>query len=330
MFGFVVRRVVSGLTVMLMVTAAAFVLFFMGPSDPARQICGDRNCTPQRLADIRASLNLDEPLPAQFTGYMTGIFTGRDIHAGAIVKECPAPCLGYSYLSDRPVTQMIAERLPVTISVAGGAVVVFLLLGVTAGAFAAIHRGKPMDKLLVGGSLVITSFPYYIVALLAALFLSIKYPIFPRGGYTPLTENPLAWVKGLLLAWVVLGLFYSTQYARYTRAAMVEALGEDFVRTARAKGLPPNRVHFKHALRAGLTSVVTIFGLDLAGLLAGTIFTERIFDVHGLGLLALDSFNQGDLPVIMGTVLYAAFLLITLNIIIDIVYSFLDPRVRLG
>lgn len=330
MFGYVVRRVLQGLSVVLVVMIASFILFFLGPSRPEYAMCGDRNCTPSRLADIRASLSLDKPIPQQFTEYFAGIFTGREIHSGGFTKDCPAPCLGYSFSADQPVTTMIIERIPVTISVALGAMVIFLILGVSSGALAAIHRGTMWDKTLVGGSLVMTSFPYYLVALLAAIYLTIQYEIFPRTGYTPLTENPIEWFKGLLLPWVVLGIVYATAYARYTRAAMVEALGEDFVRTARAKGLSMSRVNVKHALRAGLTSVVTILGLDVAGLLAGTIFTERIFDVQGLGIQALDAFESGDLPLIMGSVMYASFLLVALNILIDVVYSFLDPRVRLG
>jgi peptide/nickel transport system permease protein len=329
-FGYLVRRIIAGLSVVLVVMVVSFGLFFLGPARPEYAMCGDRNCTPDRLADIRKSLSLDKPIPQQFVEYFGGIVTGREIHSGGFVKECPAPCLGYSFTADQPVTDMIIEKIPVTVSVALGAMVVFLLVGVTSGALAAIHRGTPWDKALVGGSLVMTSFPYYLVALLAAIYLTIQYEIFPRTGYTPLTENPVEWFKGLLLPWLVLGIVYATQYARYTRAAMVEALGEDFVRTARAKGLSRNKVHVKHALRAGLTSVVTILGLDLAGLLAGTIFTERIFDVQGLGLQALDAFGVGDLPLIMGSVMYASFLLVALNIVVDIVYSFLDPRVRLG
>jgi peptide/nickel transport system permease protein len=330
MFGYVIRRIFEGLSVILVVMVAAFILFFIGPSRPEYAMCGDRNCTPSRLADIRASLSLDKPIPQQFVEYFGGIFTGRDIHSGGFVKECGAPCLGYSFSADQPVTTMIIERIPVTLAVALGAMVIFLVVGVVLGALAAINRGTLWDKTLVGGSLVLTSFPYYLVALLAAIYLTIQFEIFPRSGYTPLTENPIEWFTGLLLPWVVLGGVFATAYARYTRAAMVEALGEDFVRTARAKGLSVTRVNFKHALRAGLTSVVTILGLDLAALLSGTIFTERIFDVQGLGLMALDAFESGDLPVIMGSVMYAAFLLVALNIVIDVVYSFLDPRVRLG
>ncbi|WP_020573698.1 ABC transporter permease [Actinopolymorpha alba] len=330
MFGYVIRRVAAGLSVVLVVMVISFFLFFIGPAKPEYAICGDRNCTPSRLADIRASLSLDKPVSEQFTEYFSGIFTGREIHSGGFVKECDVPCLGWSFIRNEPVTKLIVERLPVTISVALGAMVIFTTLGVTIGALAAIHRGSIWDRALVSSSLILTSFPYYLVALLAAIYLTIQFEVFPRSGYHPLTDNPWEWFKGLLLPWAVLGAVYATAYARYTRAAMVEALSEDFVRTARAKGLSPRRVHFRHALRAGLTSVVTILGLDLAGLLAGTIFTERIFEVQGLGLLALNAFDNGDLPVIMGSVMYASFLLVGLNIVIDIVYSFLDPRVRLG
>ncbi|MGW0227006.1 ABC transporter permease [Actinopolymorpha singaporensis] len=330
MFGYIVRRIVAGIAVILVVMVASFFLFFLGPSQPEYSICGNRNCTPDRLADIRRSLSLDKPVPEQFAEFFTGIVTGREIHSGGFVKKCDVPCLGYSFVADQPVTTMIVQGLPVTISVALGAMVIFTVFGVTTGALAAIHRGTLWDKTLVSGSMVLTSFPYYLVALLAAIYLTIQYQVLPRSGYEPLLQNPLGWFKGLLLPWVVLGAVYATSYARYTRAAMVEALGEDFVRTARAKGLTVRKVNFKHALRAGLTSVVTILGLDLANLLTGTVFTEQIFNVQGLGLIALNAFGNGDLPVIMGSVLYASFLLVALNIVVDIVYSFLDPRVRLG
>ena len=330
MLGYVVRRILSGITVVLVVTVAAFILFFVGPQQPEYAICGDRNCTADRLQDIRQSLSLDKPVPQQFTEYFAGIFTGREIRSGGFIKECPVPCLGYSYVANEPVTKLIVERIPVTLSVALGAMVVFLTLGISTGVYAAIHRGSLVDKVLVAGSLVFSAFPFYIVALLAAIYLSIQYQILPRGGYVPLTENPFGWFKGLLMAWLVLGTVMATQYARYTRAAMVEALGEDYLRTARAKGLGWRKVYFRHALRAALTAVVTILGLDLAGLMTGTIFTERIFDVQGLGLLALNSFNVGDLPMIMGTVLYAAIILVALNLIVDVVYSIVDPRTRLG
>lgn len=330
MFGYIVRRAIAGFTVIAAVSVFAFILFFVGPTDPAYAICGTRNCSPDRLESIRSSLHLDRPIPQQLVEYYQGIATGRDIQTGGIVKHCSAPCLGWSFLQDQPVTQMMLQRLPVTISVALGAAVVFLTVGVALGVIAAARRGTLIDRGMMGSTLVINAFPYYLVALLAWLTFTLKFPIFPRSGYTPLTEDPWGWFKGLLFPWVVLGIVSATAYARYTRTAMVESLSEDYVRTARAKGVSTRSIYLKHALRAALTSVVTILGLDLAGLLTGTIFTEQIFSVQGLGLMGLQAFNAGDLPVIMGVVIFTALLLVVFNLIVDIVYSLLDPRVRVG
>ena len=330
MTGYIVRRILSGLTVIFAVSFAAFLLFFLGPSDPARSICGDRNCVPERLHAIESSLGLNEPIPVQLGQFYKGIFTGRTIQTGGFTKECHARCFGWSFLQDQPVTNLMLSRLPVTISVALGAAVIFVGVGCTLGVLAAIRRGTWIDRGLMAAALVVTAFPYYLVALLAYLTFTLQLPIFPQSGYVPVTQSPLKWFAGLLLPWLVLGLTSATAYARYTRTAMVETISEDYVRTARAKGLSMRNVYLKHTLRAALTSVVTILGLDLAFLLTGTIFTERIFAVQGLGLLGLDAFNAGDLPVILGVVIFSTMLLVFFNLLVDIVYSILDPRVRLG
>ncbi len=201
----------------------------------------------------------------------------------------------------------------------------------TLGVLAARWRGTSADRLLVGGSLVVSSIPYYLFALLAWIFLTLKWDVFPATGYTPLTENPAAWAAGLLLPWLVIGVTYSTQYARFTRGSMVETLSEDYIRTATAKGVKSSRVVFRHGLRAAIVPIVTIFGLDFATLLAGTVFTEQIFNINGIGWWALDSVTAPqDFPVILATVLVSAVLIVVANLIVDIVYSFLDPRVRMS
>lgn len=330
MFGYLVRRIIAAFSVLVMVSIATFALFFLGPSDPAAALCGDRNCTPERYAQIQKSLGLDEPKVQQYVDFAGGIFTGRDLQSGAWTKECPAPCFGYSFNQDRPVTDILVENIPVTMSLAIGGLTLTLIVGVTIGVFAALNRGRPLDKGLVGFSLTMNSVPYYIVAVLAFLILSVDLEIFPRTGYHPITEEgPIAWMSGLLLAWCVMGLYNSTAYARFSRASMVEALSEDFVRTARAKGLSARRVNLRHALRAGMAPVVTIFGLDLGQVVGGLVFTEYIFGLQGLGRLALDSVTTGDLPVIMGTVLFVSMCVVTMNIIVDFVYGVIDPRVRL-
>ena len=182
----------------------------------------------------------------------------------------------------------------------------------------------------MSGTLLISSVPYYIVGLVAVLYLTVLHPILPRGGWTSPMHSPFKWFAGLVAPWLVQGLYGCTDYARFARGSMVETLSEDYIRTARAKGLADRTVTYKHALRAGLIPVITIFGLDIAGSLSGAIFTEKLFDLPGLGMLSLDSVNNYDLPLIMGTVLLATIFLVALNLVVDVTYSLIDPRVRLS
>ncbi|MFI5708514.1 ABC transporter permease [Kribbella sp. NPDC051620] len=330
MLYFVARRLVSALSVVLVTLVATFALFFVAPTDPAAAICGDRNCTQERYNDIKENLHLDRPKVQQFAEYTAGIFAGRTFTTSGVVQDCKAPCLGFSFKSNRPVTEMLSSRLPVTVSLVLGYAVIVLTVGVTVGSMAAKRRGTTADRVLMSSTLMLSSIPYYIVALMLSLYLTVLYPILPRGGYTPLTENPAKWFTGLLTPWLVLGVYSCTQYARYSRGSMVETLSEDYIRTARAKGLSDRVVTYKHALRSGLIPVVTIFGLDIATSLAGAIFTERIFDLPGLGNLVLESLKNYDLPVIMGTVLISSVILVAMNFLVDVAYSVIDPRVRLA
>ena len=330
MLGFVVRRIVSGLLVLLVTSVSIFALFFYGPADPALAYCPEMHCSPDRLERVRTSLHLDDPVEEQYAQYMQGIFVGRDFQAGAITIECPAPCLGVSFKLRTNVTSLLWSRFPATASIALGGAVLFLVFGVGLGVVAARSRGALLDKLIVGGTLFLNALPFYLIALLAWLLLISKWGIFPESGYfSPIHDGPVAWAKGLMLAWLVLGVAFATDYARFSRGSMVEALNEDFVRTARAKGLSERRTVLRHALRAALVPVVTIFGLDLAELLGGTVFLERIFDIQGIGITALDAVGTKDLPIIAATVLVAAFLIVVANVLVDIVYSLVDPRVRL-
>ncbi len=329
MFGYIVRRIISGVLVLVVVSIAVFALFFYGPRDPAQAYCPETHCTPQRLDNIRQELGLNRPVLTQYGDYMKGIVAGNDFHAGAITIKCSAPCLGVSFKQRLNVSQYLWSRFPATLSIALGGAAIFLTTGVTLGIFAARRRGTSSDKLVVGASLLINSIPYYLLALLAFLLLISQWGIFPDSGYFPITQDPVAWFKGLILAWLCVGLSYSTSYARFSRGSMIESLNEDYVRTARAKGLSDRRVTLRHALRAAVVPVVTIFGLDFAYLLAGTIFTERIFNIQGIGLTALNAIGQLDLPMISATVLIAAAFVVTANIVVDIIYSVIDPRVRL-
>lgn len=322
---YILRRLLSAVSVVVVTLVASFSLFFLAPSDPAGVICGPR-CTPERLENIRSSLGLDRPALEQLGLYMKGIVAGRTFESGGTTVECSAPCLGYSYTLGQPVTKLLGQALPVTVSIVIGGAVVYLFIGLLAGTLAAQVRGTPLDRFTVGATLVVNSVPYFVFALIVALYANF----FPPSNYHPFLDNPVLWASGLLAAWFAIGLTNAAAYTRYSRASMIESLGQDFVRTARAKGISHRRVVYRHALRAGLTPVATIFGIDLSVQLTGAIFTESIFGLPGIGLVTLRAFSTYDLPVLMGGVLVGATVLVVMNLVVDIAYTFLDPRVRLG
>jgi peptide/nickel transport system permease protein len=330
-FGFIVRRLMASAIVVILTSMFVFALFFLGPTDPARPLCDlNGKCTPEKLQVLTEEMGFDKPVTQQYLVWAKGVFAGREINMGAHYK-CPAPCLGISYSDRKPVSTDLKDKYPATLSLALGGAAIYLVVGVVLGTLAAKFRGSAVDRGLVGASLVINAIPYYVVALLAWIYLSLQWGIFPDTSYHPISHGVFAWFWGLLLPWLVLGLTNSTQYARFSRGQMVETLGEDYIRTGTAKGLTQNRVLFKHALRAAIVPVITIFGLDLAGLLAGTIFTETIFDIDGMGRWAIKALKAPvDFPVVAATVLVAAVIVVLANLIVDILYSIIDPRVRLS
>jgi len=330
MFGYVVRRLIAGALVLVVVSLAVFALFFYGPNDPAYQYCPENRCTPARLDQIRHSMGLDRPAPTQYVEYMSGFVKGRTISNGGITVECPWPCLGVSFKYKVSVSAYLWERVPATVSVALGGAVCFLVIGVASGILAARRHGTPTDKMIVSSSLFVSAVPFYLVALLSYLYLVQKWALFPPTGYfSPITDGPVKWVSGMLLPWLVIGITSATWYARFSRGSMLESLHEDFVRTARAKGVQERHVLLRHALRAAIVPVVTLFGLDVAGLLTGTIFVEKIFGIQGLGLAGLDAERRVDLPMVAATVIIGAALIVVANIVVDVLYSVIDPRVRL-
>jgi peptide/nickel transport system permease protein len=335
MFAFLVRRILSGFLIVTLVSMIVFALFWYGPKSPALELCrrdtnGRCGETSPKLEEYEENLGYNNPIYSEYADWVKGLVAGRTITIGTTEYECSAPCLGLSYRDRTEVTEQLKDRFPVTISLAVGAASLYLLIGVTVGVLAARRRGTVADKAMVSSTLVLSSIPYYLVALLSFLLLTLSTSIFPSVGYTPFFDNPLKWAEGLLLVWLVMGVYGATSYTRFSRGAMVEALSEDYVRTARAKGLKTRKVVTHHALRSALAPVVTIVGLDLAFLLSGTVFTEAIFDLEGIGKWGLDATYIKDLPVVQATSLILAVLVVTMNIIVDIVYSWLDPRVRLS
>lgn len=335
MFAYIIKRLISGVIVVILVSMAVFALFWFGPEDPARPICNQQTgnrCTPDRLENFEEQMGYNNGIVSEYAAYAKGVFAGRQMEIGSTQIDCDAPCLGYSHRTFNLVWEELVDRVPATISVAAGGAVLYLLLGVPIGVAAARRRGTLGDKLLVSSFLVISSVPYYLFALLAWLYFTLiwQVPILGDSGYTPLTDNPAKWFGGLLLPWLCLGIFGCTQYTRYTRGAMVETLSEDYIRTAKAKGLKPSTVVYRHGLRSALVPVVTVFGIDLGVLLAGTIFTERIFEIQGIGRWGLQAVQSFDLPVVSATALFGAIIIVISNLIVDVIYSVLDPRVRLS
>jgi peptide/nickel transport system permease protein len=330
MFGYIVRRLVAAVLVIIVTSICVFALFCFGPANPAATLCNSNGrCTAQRLELYTHSLGLDQSFAQQYSTFAKGVFVGRTIDQGSAKYACPAPCLGISYLDATQVRAQLVSRFPATLSIAIGAAIIELIIGLSMGSVAARFRGSATDRSLVSGSLFVSSIPYFIVCLLAWIYLFSKWHVFPDSGYHPFLNNPVLWASGLLLPWLAYGITGSTQYARYGRTQMVESLNEDYVRSATAKGVSPNKTVFKHALRAAIVPIVTIFGLDFANLLSGTIITEDIFGIQGIGLYSLTAVKRLDYPAVNGTVLFAAVIIVLANIVVDVAYSVLDPRVRL-
>ncbi|MFB7366039.1 ABC transporter permease [Streptomyces hydrogenans] len=321
------RRLLGVLGVLLAIAAVTFTIFYVLPSDPAAAACG-KACSDERLEAIRANMGLDAPLWRQFADFVTGIFTGRTMGTGQYALHCDFPCLGYSYENSEGVWDLLVDRLPVSASLAAGAAVLWLVLGLSAGVTAALHKDTLTDRALMVGAVAAASLPVYFTSVLLIYGLIRLTGLLPYPQYVPLTTDPLSWASNLLLPWLALAVLYAAMYARQSRGAMIESMAEPYIRTARAKGLPRRTVVVKHGLRAGMTPILTIFGMDLGGLLAGAVITESLFGLPGIGRLFYGALTTGDQPVILGVTLLAAGFIVVANLAVDLLYAVVDPRVR--
>jgi peptide/nickel transport system permease protein len=306
------------IVLLLLVSALTFIIFYVFPSSDPAALRAGRSASPSVVAEIRKNLGLSDPIYVQYYHYMKGVVLHFD--------------LGYSYQNSQDVKSQILDRLPATISLTFGAVVIWILLGVAVGIISAVRRRSAVDRLSMGAALLAISAPVYWLGLVS-LYLFAKdigqFKIFDgAGSYTPLTDNPAKWFGSLILPWMVLAASFAAFYARLLRANLIETMGEDYIRTARAKGLPERTVVLRHGVRSAITPVVTALGLDIGILLGGAILTESVFNVPGIGRLAYDAIVHSDLPVIQGTVLFGAFFIVLSNLVVDVLYAFLDPRVR--
>ncbi|MBG0560907.1 ABC transporter permease [Actinoplanes aureus] len=337
MITYIIRRLFAAVVLLFIISAATFSIFYLVPrlvgSTPetlATRYVG-RAATPETVHLIAEKLGFYDPIWLQYGRWVKGIFFGADYDLGATVEHCPAPCFGYSFITKTPVWPDLVDRIPVTLSLAIGAAILWLIFGLSIGTLSALRRGSFLDRAAMTFSLAGVSLPIFFTGMIGLLVFSYKLGwTAPGGSYTDFTESPSAWAYALLLPWIVLALQFSAQYARLTRAGMLETMGEDYIRTARAKGLPERDVTVKHGLRAALTPILTIFGLDFGLLLGGAVLTEQVFSLPGLGKYAVDAITNNDLPKVLGVTMMAAFFVVIANLIVDLLYAVVDPRVRLG
>lgn len=315
---FLVRRTLLGIVVLWVITTLVFVMFFVAPHNVARLLAG-RQATPETVALVKHRLGLDEPVLTQYGTYLKNLVHGN---------------LGYSFYNSSSVRSLIWQRVPVSFSLAIGAALIWLVLGVASGVLAAIRPRSWLDRTVTGVALFFYSMPAFLLGVIFLYFLFFRLHLagvtfFPGSGYVALTSDPLAWAQHLILPWLTIALVTAATYSRLTRSSMLDVLGEDYIRTARAKGLKEMRVVTRHALRSAVTPVVTQFGIDLGTLLGGVIIVENIFGLPGVGQLAVQSVTTQDLPVIIGTVILASACIVVASILVDLSYALLDARVRI-
>jgi peptide/nickel transport system permease protein len=317
--GYTVRRLIWAAAVVLVVTMVTFLIFFlMPPGDPALRFAG-RAPSPETIQRIREDFGLDKPWYHQYGIFVKNFFTG---------DEWGWPGLGFSYDTRIPVREELLNRLPRSLLLIGGGAILWVLLGLTIGIISAIKRGTRLDRAAMGFALFGVSAPVFWLGLVALFIFWQKLGILPGTGYVEFGDNPKEWFLHLVLPCTVLALLYAAFYARMTRGNLLEAMGEDYIRTARAKGLPERKVIMKHGLRASLTPVLTMFGMDIALLVGGTVITETVFNWQGIGSWVIRATVQSNLPVVVAVVLVSAIAVVIMNLVVDILYAYLDPRVR--
>jgi peptide/nickel transport system permease protein len=306
MWRYIVRRLLWVMLVVLIITALTYVIFFvMPPTDPAVQFAG-KNPTPEQIAEVRRQFGLDKPIWAQYGLFLKNIFVGDE----------------YGW------RDLMVDRLPITIQLAVGAALVWLCIGIPIGIVSAVKRRSLLDRASMLTALFFVSAPVFWLGLMALWLFWYKLKISPGTGYVSPGTSFGSWLSHMIMPWIVLALLYAAFYARMTRGNLIETMGQDYIRTARVKGLPEWKVILKHGVRSSLTPVVTLIGLDLGALLGGAVITETVFNLQGIGQWAVNSVFQGDLPAVLAVTVIVALAVTLMNLIVDVVYAYLDPRVR--
>ncbi|WP_327301000.1 ABC transporter permease [Streptomyces goshikiensis] len=326
---FVLGRLGGALLVLLVLSLAVYALFYVAPGDPARLACGER-CNPAQIAQVREQLGLNDSVVVQYLHFLQGLLAGRDYSGGAAVLHCDAPCLGFSYQNDRQVTELLLERLPATFSLALGALVIWLVVGVGTGLLSALRRGGATERVLTVLTLAATGTPVFILGLLLLMAVCAYLQWLPFPTYVPFGEDAEQWAWNLLLPWITLGVFESAKYARITRSSTLETLAEDHIRTFRAYGVGERALVTRHAVRGAAAPVIALSAVDFGTMIGGAVLTESLFGIPGLGKTLIDGVRVVDLPVVVGVVLAIGTAVVIAGAVADLLYAVADRRVTLS
>ncbi|MEX1657354.1 ABC transporter permease [Streptomyces pseudovenezuelae] len=326
---FALRRAVSAVLTLLALSVIIYVVFYATPGNVAQITCGPR-CSPEQVHQVAQQLRLDDPLYLRYWHFLQGIVAGHDYSTGTSVEHCPAPCLGLSYQSDQQVTRIILDKLPVSLSLVVGAMVLWLLLGVGTGVLSAWRRGRFTERALTGITLAGVATPVFVIGLVLMIVVCGQLELLPFPEYVPFADDPEQWMWGLLLPWVTLALGEAAYFARLTRASMLETLAEDHIRTFRAYGVGERSIVGRHALRGALAPIIALNANDFGSAVGGAVLVESLFGLPGIGQELVHAVTVVDLPVVVGMVLVIGIFVVLANAVADVLYAVADRRVVLA
>jgi peptide/nickel transport system permease protein len=326
--GFLVRRVIGTVVTLLAISVIVYVVFYATPGNVAQITCGPR-CSPEQVHQVAQQLRLDDPLYVRYWHFLEGLFAGQDYSTGTSVEHCPAPCLGLSYQTDQQVLDIILRKLPVSLSLVLGAMVLWLVLGVGTGVLSAWRRGRFTERLLTALTLAGWATPVFVIGLVLMIVVCGELRLLPFPQYVKFTDDPEQWAWNLLLPWLSLALIEAAAFARLTRASMLETLAEDHIRTFRAYGVAERTIVGRHALRGALAPVIALNANNVGSAIGGAVLTETLFGLPGIGQELVHAVNVVDLPVVVGMVLVIGFFVVLANAVADVLYAVADRRVVL-
>jgi peptide/nickel transport system permease protein len=326
--GFLVRRSLGTVVTLLAISVIVYVIFYATPGNVAQITCGPR-CSPEQVHQVAQQLRLDDPLYVRYWHFLQGLFAGQDYSTGTSVEHCPAPCLGLSYQTDRQVMDIILTKLPVSLSLVIGAMVLWLVLGVGTGVLSAWRRGRFTERVLTALTLAGWATPVFVIGLVLMIVVCGELQLLPFPQYVKLTDDPEQWAWNLLLPWLSLALVEAAAFARLTRASMLETLAEDHIRTFRAYGVAERTIVGRHALRGALAPVIALNANNVGSAIGGAVLTETLFGLPGIGQELVHAVNVVDLPVVVGMVLVIGFFVVLANAVADVLYAVADRRVVL-